>query len=350
LDLVAIENKFLIAKNEFVDNDKWTNLIHSTKFKTPFQTKQFFEVCNKAQGHEGLVLAVEGKDESYHALCVTDIICERGLKSIFSKRAIIYGGPLISPEGGNDALQALLESLVKELHKKVIYIEIRNYNNYEDYKTLYNHLQWDYIPWLNARKHLDFSDLNELIKSFKYNRRREIRLSLNAGLSYYETFNLKDIKGFYEILKTTYRKKIGLPLPSLQFFNEFVDSGLMKVFVVKDKNDIIGGSFCIFHNEDSLFTFYYCGIRNYKHNTFPTHLAVLAAMEFGIKNRLKYLDFMGVGEPGKEYGVRNYKMGFNPELTEDGRFLKIENKLLYSIGYQAIKVLKWIRLNSLFLS
>jgi lipid II:glycine glycyltransferase (peptidoglycan interpeptide bridge formation enzyme) len=124
----------------------------------------------------------------------------------------------------------------------------------------------------------------------------------------------------------------------------------MKVFVVKDKNDIIGGSFCIFHNEDSLFTFYYCGIRNYKHNTFPTHLAVLAAMEFGIKNRLKYLDFMGVGEPGKEYGVRNYKMGFNPELTEDGRFLKIENKLLYSIGYQAIKVLKWIRLNSLFLS
>ncbi len=89
--------------------------------------------------------------------------------------------------------------------------------NYEDYKTLYNHLQWDYIPWLNARKHLDFSDLNELIKSFKYNRRREIRLSLNAGLSYYETFNLKDIKGFYEILKTTYRKKIGLPLPVYSF-------------------------------------------------------------------------------------------------------------------------------------
>lgn len=338
------EKKYLVIKNDFVDKAKWMDLLNTTKFKTPFQTQQYFEVCVKAPKHEGLVLAVEGKNQGYLALCVTDIVCERGFKSVILKRAIIHGGPLISSEGDRDALELLLECLVKELHRKVVYIEIRNYNNYIEYTSLFNKLGWKYTPWLNARKQLDYSDLNELLHSFKYNRRREIRISLEAGLSFNETTKPEDIQNLFKILKTTYKERVGLPLPELQFFNECIESGLMKVFIVKDKSEIIGGSFCIILKEDSIFTYYYCSLHPYKHNIFPTHLAVLAAMEFGLQNKLKNIDLMGAGEPGKKYGVRTYKMGFNPELAEYGRFLKIENKIIYKIGYQVIKAMKWSRM------
>ena len=90
---------------------------------------------------------------------------------------------------------------------------------------------------------------------------------------------------------------------------------------------------------------YYCGKRDYKPFTFPTHLALVAAMDFGIKHGLLFIDFMGAGKPGIEYGVRDYKMGFRGVLTETGRYLRIESKLLYFIGVKEISIIKKYKLS-----
>ncbi len=331
-----LKENYIFLRNESIDLLKWQELVQNSRYANPFQLPQFYGFCNSTPNHRGFAGAVVGENKEYYALCVADIIQERGLTSYFSRRAIIYGGPLMSEDCQEQALAFLLENLHQELKDKVIYIEIRNFKDYSGFRAVYTQKEWQYIPYQNVRNNLCNKNLNDLLGEFKYSRRREIKLTVEAGLSYQETQNEKDIKEIYSILKDIYKRRTGLPLPSLQYFIDFNKTGLLKVFKVEDQGVIVGGSFCVVLDKEGIYTFYYCGIRDYKPNVFPTHLAVLAAMEYGIKNDLKYVDFMGAGKPGTEYGVRNYKLGFGGDLVEEGRYLKVENKLLYRMGTRVI--------------
>lgn len=339
------ENNFSFSINGSVNRSKWHELTSRSPFATPFQTPQFYNFCNATPFHKGLVCAVEDNNGSYQALCVADIIREKGYKGFFSRRAVIYGGPLLDKKSGNEVLSVLLSKLHDELRQDVIYIEIRNFKDYSRFASVFSGLYWKYIPWLNVRKRLNFQNTGELLTSFKYNRRREVQMTIKSGYQYHEAVNEKEVKEVYTILKDLYINKIGLPLPSLQYFEEFRKTGLMKVFTVNDQDTVVGGSFCVVSENNGIYTFYYCGKRNYRPKTYPTHLAVLAAMEYGLNNGLKFLDFMGAGAPGEKYGVRNYKMEFGGELVEEGRFLKVEKKFLFMLGVKAIHFMRRRNLN-----
>ena len=174
----------------------------------------------------------------------------------------------------------------------------------------------------------------------KYNRRREIKQSLNENAIYSEAQNEDDINKLYLILQELYATRVNVPLPPVAYFINLFHSKLGKVFVVKHNGIIIGGAFCIFKENQFIYTLYYCGIRDYHKKIFPTHLAIIAAMEFGINNKLKGIDFMGAGKVGEEYGVRKYKSEFGGQLVEHGRFLKITNPFLYNLGKFALNQLK----------
>jgi lipid II:glycine glycyltransferase (peptidoglycan interpeptide bridge formation enzyme) len=103
---------------------------------------------------------------------------------------------------------------------------------------------------------------------------------------------------------------------------------------------IIGGAFCFFMKNKSIYTMYYCGDRDYNKRIFPTHLSILAAIDFGIQYNIEYLDFMGAGVRNKEYGVRKYKQEFGGELIEYGRFRKINNKFLFATGKMGLGLIK----------
>jgi len=49
---------------------------------------------------------------------------------------------------------------------------------------------------------------------------------------------------------------------------------------------------------------------------------------------------MGAGKPDEGYGVRDFKAKFGGELVEHGRFIHINQPVLYTIGKQAVKFLK----------
>ena len=341
-----MKNKFILRKGNDVDGVKWDTLINNSVYSSPFQTKQFYELCNSTSGYKGYVYAIEGLDNKYYALCVVSYTYEKGIKSWFSRRAIIYGGPLLLDHYKDSSLELLIEEITLDLAHKAIYIEFRNFFNYNSFSSQFNQNGWLYTTYLNVKVNLNYSSVKELLSTFKYNRRREIRLTLNAGLTYEKAKKIDELISVYRILKDLYKQRIGLPLPEVSFFKNFWNTGLMKVFIVKDGKLIVGGSFCVVLKGKAIYTFYYCGLRNYKPKTYPTHLAVLAAMEYGIKNNLKYLDFMGAGKPEYEYGVRNYKMQFGGELVEYGRYIRINNKFLYYIGSKVIEFKKRIKKSS----
>jgi lipid II:glycine glycyltransferase (peptidoglycan interpeptide bridge formation enzyme) len=329
--------RFTVCRNKEIDPVKWDNLTGSSDYTTPFQTRQYYEFINSGTENSAYAVAIENNTGQYQASCIVSVQREKGMKSFFSRRAIIYGGPVMVENCERKALQLLLQTLHADLRHKVIYTEVRNYKDYNKYSEIYKSLNWKYLPYLNIKVGLNYGTLPELISTFKYNRRREIRLSIDAGIKYRIAADVKEINDLYKILNDLYNQKVKLPLPSLQYFIDFWKSGLMKIFIVTDGEEIVGGSFCVI-NDDAIFTYYYCG-KNYIHKVFPTHLAILAAMEYGISNKLKYLDFMGAGVANVTYGVRKYKLGFGGTLNEEGRFLKINNKVLYNLGVLTINLI-----------
>ncbi len=330
-----------LIKNNEIDIEAWESFLLSSKFSSPFQTPDFFNIYKAPPEYDAEVYAVE-ENERLVSLCIVTVQKESGVKGYFSKRGIIYGGPLVK-DNRPDALELLLTFIDKEIKGRVIYLETRNLNDYVEYKSCFEKRGWNYERYLNFEIKLENEALNDILTSMKYNRKREISLSIGAGATYQETKSREQITELYAILKDLYNKRVKLPLPNLDYFLKLSDSSIGKIFIVLHENKIIGGSFCYYLKNGSIYTLYYCGLRDYNKKIFPTHLSILAAIDFGLKNGLKTLDLMGAGKPSEKYGVRNYKAEFGGTLLEFGRFVKVTKPFLYSIGKFGLKLIRKIK-------
>ena len=330
-----------LLRNSDIKINKWNTLILKSPYSTPFQTHEFYKFYNSVPGLSAEVFAVEDSDD-LKSLCVVTIQREEGIKAYFSRRAIIYGGPIYI-DADYETVKYLLHNINLVLNKKVIYMEVRNYVDFGKLKPFYVNAGWKWLPYMNIILPLKGSSPNDVLGLMKYNRRRQIKLSLAEGATYREANDTSDVKNIYMILKELYSKKVKLPVPDLNFFQALFRSAIGKVFVILHNNRIIGGAFCLYLENKSIYTMYYCGIRNYHKKIFPTHLSILAAIDFGIQNKLEFLDFMGAGLKHKEYGVRKYKKEFGGEVLEYGRFRKINNLFLFVIGELGLRILKLMK-------
>jgi serine/alanine adding enzyme len=319
-----------ILINENIPIHAWEELLNHSPHSTPFQSYKFYNLLNATKGQSAQAIAIS-ESEKLLALVVITFQQEPGVKNFFSRRAIIYGGPLIVNKNP-ETLHLLFSILPKVINKSVIYYEIRNFSDYSNYQQVYLSCNWQFIYRLNITLNLKNKKTSSLLASMNYNRRREIRISIESGAFFKECESESELIDLYIILSELYKIRVKLPVPDYTFFKSLWLSKIGKVFIVKHADIVIGGSFCLVLAGKSIFTMYYCGIRDYNKKIFPTHLAILAAIEYGINSKIQYLDFMGAGKDGEDYGVRKYKQQFGGEINEFGRYIKVQNQFLYSLG------------------
>lgn len=322
-----------IITDKQVDRNKWEAYLANNEFNTPFQSPVFFDLINSIEGFKAKIFAVEN-DSKIIALCIVTVQKEKGWKGYFSKRGIIYGGPLAD---NSEALKILLKAVAVEM-KNLIYIETRNLNDYSGFKDVFQSKGWKYEPYLNY--HLDCSSEEIAWANFNNNRKRQIKKAIKNGVTIEIAKNEIEVKDYYIILEDLYLKKIKKPLFSLEFFLKFFHSNVGKILLVKYQEKIIGGIVCPILEKEIIYELYICGLdQEYKDNS-PSVMATFAAIEYGYRNGFKKFDFMGAGKPNEDYGVRDFKDKFGGKLVEHGRFVKINNETLYSIGKAALKILK----------
>ncbi|WP_188112166.1 peptidoglycan bridge formation glycyltransferase FemA/FemB family protein [Aquimarina sp. RZ0] len=301
-----------------------------------FQTKEalhFFRTI----GLETFTYAVEN-NKKITAIVSGIIQKEKGIKSSFTSRAIIYGGFILSADIEKEHLTELFKIVIKNLKNKVIYIEIRNFNDYSNYKEILDPMGFEYHPHLNF--HLECDTEEKARKRVSSSKLRQIKKSLKEGAEVREAKTESEIEAYYEILSDLYKTKVKTPIPDVYFFTTLWSQGIAKFFLVFYKDKVIGGIVCPIFKNKVIYEWYVCGQDRMYKNIYPSILATWSAITYACKNNIPRFDFMGAGRPDEDYGVREFKSKFGGTLVEHGRFIYIINPLLYSIGRSAVKALK----------
>lgn len=320
--------------NENISRELWTDFIASNLFASPFQTPGFYELFNSINNFSAEAIAITDSC-SIKALAVIALQREPGSKGFFSRRGIIYGGPLISNECP-EAFDILLREISKKIKRETIYIETRNFSDYNSFKDIFQRHGYQYSPYLNFR--LSTKNLDSISKAVSGSRMRQIKKAIRGSVTWKEAQNKEEVALFYKILLRLYHDRIRKPLPPKDFFLKFFDSNLGKYLLVWYKNEIIGGIMCPVLEGRVIYEFYVCGLDNEYKEQYPSIMATWAALEYATKNNIPLFDFMGAGVPGKTYGVRDFKARFGGELVEYGRFININKPLLYSASRMALRI------------
>ncbi len=325
----------ILTDKSQIELSKWERILknESTSFFQTPEALRFFETV----GLETFVYAIESQ-EKITALITGAIHKEGKLTSLLTGRAIIYGGPVLSKDVEDKHILALLETLIKELKKEAIYIEIRNLNDYSSKKELFRKVGFQYQSHLNF--HLDCSDPKEIKRRISSSKLRQIKKSIKEGAVIRKAVDEKDIEAYYAILKELYKTKVKTPLPDITFFKTLWNQNTAKFLLVDYKDEVIGGIICPVLKNKVIYEWYVCGKDRVHKNIYPSVLATWAAIEYASNNNIPRFDFMGAGKPDEDYGVREFKSKFGGEEVEHGRYLYVSKPILYKLGKTAVKILK----------
>ena len=213
-----------VLQNAEVSREKWNQFLATSPFASPFQTPEY---CDLVSGNKSTAAEVFALEDSGHlkVLMVISIMKEPGFAGFFSRRGIIFGGPLIDGIT-KEELSFFLHELGKRLKQKVIYVETRNFFDYSVYKDSFLNSKWNYESYVNVQLNLDGVKKEELLAKFKYNRRREIKQSIAAGATYLIAEQKEEIYSVYLILQQLYSDNVKLPLPSFDFFYMFFKTNI----------------------------------------------------------------------------------------------------------------------------
>ena len=321
-----------------IDPQQWLSLIDHSPYATWFQTKEAYEFY-AANPNEMKPFAVGiNEDNNLKGLVVGYITNEKNsIKKFLTRRAIIIGGPLLEKNISDEALKILLLA-VKRLLMDVIYIETRNFNDYTQWKSIFEHCGFNYQPHLNF--HVDTTSVYLVESRLGKNRKRDIKTSIRDGATVIEHPTIEQVRTYYAMLKHLYTTKIKTPLFSWDFFEKLYAHPNGRFILVELNGEIIGGTVCVELPEKCLYEWFVCGRDGEWKSIFPSSLATYAGIRYAAEHGCSRFDMMGAGKPDEAYGVRDFKARFGGEQVEHGRYLCIRKPLLYQIGKLGVKLLK----------
>ncbi len=331
----------VLLKYSDIDLQQWQLLTNSSPVASWFQTPEAYEFFSSLpEIMQPFVIAVE-KEKMLKGLVIGYVTKEKSsLKQFFTRRAVIYGGPLLAEDITDQELKSLLLTLDSWLYKRTIYVETRNFSDYNPWRHIFEDCGFRYQPHLNF--HVDTSSLETINQNLGKDRKRNIKLSLREGATILDNPTIAQVKSYYAILARLYKTKVRTPLYEWTFFEKLYSLPSARFLLVQYNDDIIGGTTCVMLENHIVYEWFVCGEDSKYKNVFPSVLATYAGLQFAADHHCPRFDLMGAGTPDEHYGVRDFKARFGGELVEHGRFLRINSDILYQLGKTIVKLIRII--------
>lgn len=240
------------------------------------------------------------------------------------KRCEVYG----VGEYFDDALNReelfgqMLEHLTNEVLKDCFLIEFRNLpTSLFGYRFFRNNGYFN-LNWIRVYNSLHSLSPEERLDS---SLRRKINRSTKFGAEIKTAETKEEIEDFLKMLRKNYSTKLRRHFPDLKLFRlmilENADREMAKVFLVKYKGRIIGGSFCIYSGEIA----YLCfsgGLRKRYAMLYPGAMAVWGAIKYAYEKKYTHFEFVDAGLPFKKVGYRNFILGFGGKQVSTRRWFR----------------------------
>lgn len=346
----------------------WQLLVEQSPYATFFQTEKAYDFYRSQSYLDTFALAVV-ENNQVTGVAVGYIQIEKGIKSYFSKRAIIMGGLLLDTGISNEALSELLQA-IKMRTSKAIYVEIRNHHDYSAFAPVFTQNGFDYQPHLNVKitcdtwqDALNRMDTNRrrVLKNFDECCKRSIVESQDLKVHqfgdsasakrtiasphhritespYYCYATTKEqVRQYYALLRQHYKTKVRKPLFPYAFFESLVTSQTGKLLLLYTADKLIGGMIQVELPGKVVYDYYACALDEAFKELSPSVLLYGITMQQAINDGVKVFDTMGAGKPDVPYGVRDFKLRFGGTLVQEGRFLLLHRPLLYKMGAWAVK-------------
>ena len=299
-----------------------------------FHSTELFHVFEMTRGYEPLLIVAYIGNRPVGKLLAVIRKSVRLFPPAIIKRCEIYGTGEYFDEEQNkeDLFGEILEHLTNEVLCKSFLIEFRNLENPLFGYKAFRKNNYFAINWLRVRNSLHSKAPYERLSM---SRRRQINKALRNGAIMEIADNEKDIQDFSRMLKKAYSSQIRKHFPDIGFFRLLAwqnpEKELAKVFLVKYKGKIIGGSICLFSKE-SAYLWFSGGLRKTYAFLYPGILAVWAPITYAYEKGYAHLEFMDAGLPFKKHGYRDFVLRFGGKQSSTRRWFRFSwkwlNKLL----------------------
>ncbi len=315
-------------KGSFIPPLPGNVLTHST---------ELFHVYEQTPGYSPVLIVATQEDRPIAKLLAVVRRSVRLFPPAIIKRCEVFGnGEYFEDNSDKEELFGLLlEHLTRDVLEDCFLIEIRNLSSplfgYKHFRR--NH----YFPinWLRVYNSLHSLPPTERLEP---SRKRQINRALKNGIHIKPAESKDEKNAFLKILKRNYSSKLRKHFPDLRLFHLLTEQNgkkeLSKIFLVKYKEKIIGGSFCMFSGDNAYLCFSGGMYKTYSW-LYPGVMAVWSAISYAYEQGYRHFEFVDAGLPFKKVGYRNFILSFGGKQVSTRRWFRFRwnwlNKLLIKL-------------------
>lgn len=299
-----------------------------------FHSKDMFLMYEAASGYDPLLIVASINDEPVAKLLAVIRRHTYIMPSSLGRRCEIYGiGEYFCDTIDKEAVFGdMLEHLTLETLRYAYIIEFRNLEHALDG---YKHLRankYFAINWLRVRNSLH--SVERIEERFSPSRLRQVKAGLKNGAEVKEAQTIEEIQEFSKMLHRIFSFRIRKYFPSMQFFNLvnkwLINKDLAKIYIVKYKGKIIGGSACLYSKENAYLWFSGGMTKKYPKQN-PGILAIWMALKDAKERGCRHMEFMDVGLPFQKHGFRTFVLHFGGKQSSTRRWFRIRTDFFNNI-------------------
>jgi len=312
-----------------IDRARWSEFVKAHPQGNIFQTPEMFDVYACAEHVTPIAIAAMEGDEIVGVLVAQYMTNGGRIASWITARSIITGGPL-AKDNKPEIVEALMREYRRLLPNKTIYSEIRPVYDFplEIGNWILEIGKWKRVGHYSLVLRLEKTE-EELFEQMHKERRRNVNQAVKAGLVFKEVTDEEDISAIVELIKQTYERK-HVPIGYLDMFGEVRRlMGEYARFFASYTADgkMIAGEIRLCYKD--LVYAWFAGSDEAYLKLRPNDFTMWNVIRWSHEKGYKEFDFGGGGEPGKPYGVRDYKLKYGCEMFDYGRYVLAHRPVTY---------------------
>lgn len=339
-----MENSNLeILCGDSIPTKEWANFVSAHPQGTVFHTPEMYSLYKQTSHNNPIAIAVVetiGERLIVRGLLLANVISNgSAVMAPFTTRSIVLGGALVDEGPDQSTVWKLIwAQYCKKKPWYVIYTEIRPIYDMSTYDALLVSVGFKRTGHFNLM--MDVSGGKDVMwEKMHKERRRNVNHAINSGMSFCEIEDMSELEKAVGLIRQTYRRK-NVPLtdkelflhaksflgPYAHWFAAYLEGKMIACQIRLCYKELVYAWYAA--SDDTFF--------KQRPNDFLTWHVLCWANEHGYG----VFDFGGGGEPGKPYGVRDYKLKYGCEIHDYGRYMNVHNPILFRVGKLGVKVLK----------